>query len=289
MVEHETSLTMQRVGVFARSSNREAVRTASEVADWLERRDIAVALDETTLRVRGRAGEAFRHDQPYDLVVVLGGDGTLLSVARSLSHAVPILGINLGTLGFLTEVPRSALYPSLVRVLDGAYSLEARALFDVTLRRTNGQERRHRIFNDAVISKGALARIITLALRVDGRLVTRFRSDGLIIATPGGSTAYNLSAGGPIVHPQLAAAILTPICAHTLTLRPVVVPDSGPIEILLESSGEEVVLSVDGQDGGSLGAGDSIAIARSPASVRLVRVTGLGFYDSLREKLKWGG
>jgi len=281
---------MRRIGVVARSTNREAVHTAAELADWLARRDLEIALDETTLRVRrGRGAEVFRPDGNYDLVVVLGGDGTLLSVARSLTQGVPILGINLGTLGFLTEVPRSALYPSLVRVLAREYTLEERALFDVTVRREGVVRTSLRAFNDAVISKGALAHIITLALRVDGRLVTRFRSDGLIISTPGGSTAYNLSAGGPIVHPQLPAAILTPICAHTLTLRPVVVPDKGPIEIQLETEGEEVVLSVDGQDGGSLIGGDMIAIARSSHSVQLVRVTGLGFYDSLREKLKWGG
>ncbi len=281
---------LKRIGVVARSTNREAVHTAAELADWLARRDLEVALDETTLRARrGRGAQEFRPDGDYDLVVVLGGDGTLLSVARSLTHGIPILGINLGTLGFLTEVPRSALYPSLVRVLGHAYSLEERALFDVTVRRAGTVRTQLRAFNDAVISKGALAHIITLALRVDGRLVTRFRSDGLIISTPGGSTAYNLSAGGPIVHPQLPAAILTPICAHTLTLRPVVVPDQGPIVVQLETEGEEVFLSVDGQDGGSLLGGDTIAIARSPHAVQLVRVTGLGFYDSLREKLKWGG
>lgn len=294
MPEQESRGATKRVGVVARSTNRDAVRTAVEVADWLERRKVVVALDETTLRARNarrrtKGGEVFRYDASYDFVVVLGGDGTLLTVARSLEHEVPILGINLGTLGFLTEVPRSELYPSLVRAMSGDIALEARALFDVTLHRSRGERVHHRVFNDAVISKGSLARIVTLALRVDGQLVTRFRSDGLIVATPGGSTAYNLSAGGPIVHPQLAAAILTPICAHTLTLRPIVVPDSGPIEIVLESSGEEVVLSVDGQDGGSIAVGDTISIARSPASVQLVRVTGLGFYDSLREKLKWGG
>jgi len=281
---------IRRVGVVARSTNRDAVHTAVELADWLARRNLEVALDETTLRARrGRDAEVFDAASAYDLVVVLGGDGTLLSVARALRAGVPILGINLGTLGFLTEVARTALYPSLVRVLNGEHSLEQRALLDVTVRRAGGRGASLRAFNDAVISKGALAHIITLALRVDGRLVTRFRSDGLIVSTPGGSTAYNLSAGGPIVHPQLPAAILTPICAHTLTLRPVVVPDKGPIEIQLETEGEEVVLSVDGQDGSSLGGGDSITIVRSAASVQLVRVTGLGFYDSLREKLRWGG
>ncbi len=280
---------IHRVGVVARSTNRDAVRTASELADWLHRRGLDVALDETTMRANASdEATAFRPDESYDLVVVLGGDGTLLAVARSLGHSVPILGINLGTLGFLTEVPRSEMYPSLVQVLAGDFTVEERSLFDITLTRAGGQTSRFRAFNDAVIAKSALAHIITLELQVQAQLVARFRCDGLIVSTPSGSTAYNLSAGGPVLYPGLPVAVLTPICAHTLTLRPIVVPDRGPIRIILETRGEEVFLMVDGQEGNSVGHRDCVEIERSPSSVQLVRVTGRGFYDSLREELKWG-
>ena len=178
-----------------------------------------VALDEATLRARGLEGEApFRPGEPYDLVVVLGGDGTLLSVARTLTPGVPILGVNLGNLGFLTEINRGELYPALVQVLAGRFATEERSLFDVELRAERRRPRcAFRVLNDAVITKSALARIIELTLRVDGHLIARFRADGLIISTPTGSTAYNLSAGGPIVNPLLPVAVLTPICPHALS------------------------------------------------------------------------
>ncbi|RMH23627.1 MAG: NAD(+)/NADH kinase [Acidobacteria bacterium] len=282
--------TIKRVGVVARSTNREAIRTALELADWLERRRIEVALDETSLRTReGDGGSAFRPQEAYDLVIVLGGDGTLLAVGRSLEHEVPILGVNLGTLGFLTELPRADLYPSLVKVLAGSFRIEQRSLFDVVLRRTGGNVSTFRAFNDAVITKAALSHIITLSVWVQGDLVARLRCDGLIVSTPSGSTAYNLSAGGPILSPDLPAALLTPICAHTLTLRPIVVPDGGPIEVVLETQGEEVYLTVDGQEGNHVSYRDRVIVRRSSSSVNLVRITGRGFYESLREKLKWGG
>jgi NAD+ kinase len=220
--------------------------------------------------------------------VVLGGDGTLLSVARSLAEGVPILGVNLGSLGFLTEIGRGEMYPALVRVLDGDYAIEERPMLDVELRR-NGSEAVYRVFNDAVVTKGALARIIEMSLFVDGNLVARFRADGLIISTPTGSTAYNLSSGGPIVHPLLPVVLLTPICPHALTLRPVVVPSSATVEVRLETAGEEVFLTLDGQEGASLAYGDTVAARRSRRSARLVKVSDRTFYDSLRGKLRWGG
>ncbi len=283
--------SIQRVALVARSNHRLAVRTALELTDWLERRGLTVALDATTLRARGKDDvETFQPESSYDLVLVLGGDGTLLSVARTLASETPLLGINLGTLGFLTELTRSELYPYLVKVLAGEYEIEPRSLFDVALHRAGGSTvQRFRAFNDAVIAKGALAHIVTLDLRVQGRVVSRMRCDGLIISTPSGSTAYNLSAGGPLLYPGLPGAVLTPICAHSLTLRPIVVPDSGPIRVTLETQGEEVHLTVDGQEGSSVGYRDMVEVRRAPVTVHLVRVTGHGFYDSLREKLKWGG
>ncbi len=285
----------QRIGVVAKAASREAVHTAHELAEWLRRRGLEVALDEAILRARnlGVTGQEppFRVGEAYDLVVVLGGDGTLLSVARMLAGKVPILGVNLGTLGFLTEISRGELYPALVQVLAGRFRTETRSLFDIDLKRGGGEigPLRYRVLNDAVITKSALARIIELTLRVDGHLVARFRADGLIISTPTGSTAYNLSAGGPILSPLLGVAVLTPICPHALSLRPIVVPDSGAIEVTLETPREEVYLTLDGQEGTSLSQGDTVSITRSKASVKLIKVSERTFYDNLRGKLRWGG
>jgi NAD+ kinase len=281
---------MTQMAIVARSASRDAVRTASELADWLRRRGLEVAMDHPSLRARQLSDVTpFDEAHAYDLVVVLGGDGTLLSVARAVARGVPILGVNLGRLGFLTELTRSELYPSLVRVLAGDFEIEERSLFDVEIERPNGSVSRFQAFNDAVIAKAALAHIIELRLEIDGRLVSVFRADGLIMSTPNGSTAYNLSAGGPIVHPTLPVAVLTPICAHTLSLRPIVVPDDGTIEIVLETQQEEVYLTVDGQEGSSLGYHDRVRVRRAGAPVRLVRMSDRTFYDSLRRKLKWGG
>jgi NAD+ kinase len=281
---------IRRVGVVAKAGSRDAEAVTRELVGWLRRRDLAVSLDEHTLAVVGD-GDAppFDAAERYDLVVVLGGDGTLLSVARSVAPGVPIFGVNLGNLGFLTEINRGELYPSLVKVLDGRFEIEPRALLDVELRRVGSAARPFRVLNDAVVTKGAQARIIELTLRVDGNLVARFRSDGLIVSTPTGSTAYNLSSGGPIVYPLLPVVVLTPICPHALTLRPVVVPSASAVEVTLESRGEEVFLTLDGQEGCPLAGGDTVAARRSEVVVRLVKVSGRTFYDSLRGKLRWGG
>jgi NAD+ kinase len=281
---------IKEVGIVAHSGSKVAIRTAFELSDWLRRRNIEVALDEPILSARNLDGvSSWDPERRYDLVVVLGGDGTLLGVARSVSPEVPILGVNLGHLGFLTEVTRKDLYPSLVKVLAGEFDIEERSLFDVEVHPTGGKVASFRAFNDAVITKSALARIIQLELRVDGHLVARFRADGLIISTPNGSTAYNLSAGGPIVFPGLQVAVLTPICPHTLSLRPIVVPDSRAIEVTLETQDEEVYLTVDGQEGRSLGYRDRVVLRRSDTPVRLIRMRGRTFYASLRDKLNWGG
>ena len=280
----------QRVGVVAKVGSREAVHTAHELAEWLRRRDLTAVLDDATLRAKGGAGHLpFRPEEPYDLVIVLGGDGTLLATARNLSPGVPILGVNLGNLGFLTEVGRGGLYPALVQVLAGKFEIEERSLLDVELRRASGGVLPFRVLNDAVITKSALARIIELTLQVDGHLIARYRSDGVIISTPTGSTAYNLSAGGPIVHPLLPVVVLTPICPHALSLRPIVVPDTGSIEVTLETQREEVYLTCDGQEGTSIGHRDTVRVTRSRSAVRLVKVETPSFYDNLRAKLRWGG
>jgi NAD+ kinase len=281
---------IHRVGIVAKAGSGDSLHAAHELSEWLRRRGLEAELDEASLQARGIRGErAFDPAGAYDLVVVLGGDGTLLSVARTVARGVPILGVNLGNLGFLTEINRGELYPTLVKVLDGKHAIEERSLFDVELRRDGGPPASFRVLNDAVVTKSALSRIIELTLRVGGHLIARFRADGLIISTPTGSTAYNLSAGGPVLNPLLPVAVLTPICPHALSLRPIVVPDAGPIEVTLETKAEEVYLTLDGQEGTSLGYRDTVSITRSDLKVRLVKVSERSFYDSLRGKLRWGG
>ena len=280
----------RKIAVVAKRVSQEALETAVELAHWLRRRQLGVALEETILEANPEVqAEAFDRSEIYDLVVVLGGDGTLLSVARSLADSIPILGVNMGNLGFLTEVPRSELYPSVMKFLEGDYEVDERALLDVSLRRATGEEVSYRVLNDAVINKSALARIIELVVTVDGHRVATYRSDGLIISTPTGSTAYNLAAGGPILNPMLPVVVVTPICPHTLTLRPIVVPDSGSVEIRLETSHEEVYLTLDGQEGTQIEYGDTISLRRSEDVVRLIKTSDRTFYDSLRDKLRWGG
>ena len=295
----------KRVGVVAKRGSQPAAELAGELVEWLERRQIEVLLDPATASsIDVRGSEPLAPGARCDFVVVLGGDGTLLAVARKAAGGPPILGVNLGRLGFLTEVPRNALYPALVEVLSGHYTLEPRSLFDVEHRSfgtggkggDSGQRKRFRALNDVVIAKSALSRVIELALTVDGRDVARYRADGLVISTPTGSTAYNLSAGGPILHPLLPVAVITPICPHTLTLRPLVVPDSSLIEARLEARPGEapdrvdrVFLTVDGQEGGDVAPGDQVRVTRSPHPVYLVRTGERGsIFDGLKAKLHWG-
>jgi NAD+ kinase len=283
---------IRRVALVHKHGEPEAKRLAAELADWLRRRDLEVELPEPTGRAEQCSDERDGVDLPAgsapDLVVVLGGDGTLLSVARAIQGAAPILGVNLGTLGFLTEINRGELYPSLVEVLAGRFEIEERSLFEVELRRAAGEVGRYRVFNDAVVNKSALARMIRLVVRIDGRFVAVYRADGLILSTPNGSTAYNLSAGGPIVHPALPVAVITPICPHTLSQRPLVVPDRCEIEVTLDTSQEEVYLTLDGQEGGILRHRDAIRVRVAPERVRLIQVSRRTFYDALRNKLRWG-
>jgi len=280
---------IETVGVVSRDGAA-AAAVARELAEWLVRRGHRVLLDPRTREEIGRAdlGE-LSPGEGCDLIVVLGGDGTLLSVARRFPGGPPILGVNLGRLGFLTEVARDGLYPALVEVLAGEFHLEERSLFDVALERGNGRRRQYLALNDAVLAKTALSRIIELHLQVDGRSVSRYRADGLVVSTPTGSTAYNLSAGGPILHPQLPVAVVTPICPHTLTLRPLVVPDTSRIEISLETPSEKVYLTIDGQEGGEMAFGDRVVVQRHPEPALLVR-TGdpRSIFEGLRSKLHWG-
>jgi NAD+ kinase len=224
-----------------------------------------------------------------DLVIVLGGDGTLLSVARLIgSREVPILGVNLGGLGFLTEITLDELFPTLEAVLRDQYSLSRRLTLTVRVLRGGELVAGFEALNDAVINKTALSRIVDLETHVNGEYVATFRADGLILSTPTGSTAYCLAAGGPIIYPTLPALVIIPICPHTLTNRPLVVPDSAVVEIIQGSEGEDVHLTVDGQVGVDLRYRDVVAVQRSTRSIALVKSPKLNYFDLLRTKLKWG-
>ena len=223
-----------------------------------------------------------------DLVVVLGGDGTLLSAARiTAAIDVPLLGVNLGSLGFLTEVPLQSLYSMLDAIAQGRAPIEQRTLINVEIHRDGVVRGNYLVFNDAVVNKTPLARLNTYDLYVDKAFVSGYRADGMIIATPTGSTAYSLSAGGPVLMPSVRALVITPVAPHSLTHRPLVVPDSSEIEILLRSEEEVAYLSLDGQPGLDLRDGDRVRCRRSEHMASLFR-TGTDFFTVLRSKMKWG-
>ncbi len=226
--------------------------------------------------------------RPLDLVIVLGGDGTLLSAVRATASTdAPLLGVNLGSLGFLTDVPLSALYPMLETIAQGVASVQHRSLMQCDLLRGEAVLGTYLAFNDVVVNKTALARLNNYDLSVDKVFVSSYRADGMIVATPTGSTAYSLSAGGPVVMPTVSAFVITPVAPHSLTHRPLVVPDSAMIEIVLRSDEEVAYLSLDGQPGLDLRDGDRVRCHRSEHKVGLFR-TGADFFHVLRNKLKWG-
>jgi NAD+ kinase len=283
---------VRRVVLFGKVGVREGPRIASELAAWLSKRGIEVALDEDIARALKRGPGVPRGTMPQgtDLAVVAGGDGTLLSVARAAApHGVPILAVNFGGLGFLTELQPDELYEALPGILRGEGRIEERRMLRVRRRgvaRRKGSE--HAVLNDAVITKSALARMITLDLRVDGDEVATYTSDGLIVATPTGSTAYNLSAGGPILDPRVQAMVVTPICPHTMTYRPLVVPDTVQVEIVLKHASDTAYLTLDGQVGFPLDAGDVVTVDGGARPVRLLRVARRGYFEVLHRKLRWG-
>lgn len=258
---------------------------------WLGEHGYKIVIDEETSRyIDGQliVPRSAMASQPLDLVVVLGGDGTLLSAARVTAAVdVPLLGVNLGSLGFLTEVPLQQLYPMLEAIGQGRAAVEHRSLMEVELLRGNEVRGNYLVFNDAVVNKTALARLNTYDLYIDKSFVSSYRADGMIVATPTGSTAYSLSAGGPVLMPTVQAFAITPVAPHSLTHRPLVVPDSVEIEILLRSEEEVAYLSLDGQPGLDLRDGDRVRCRRSEHQVKLFR-TGTDFFHVLRTKMKWG-
>ena len=282
----------RRVGIVIKPHWPEAREVLRQLIPWLKGKDCEVVLDIETATLAGaeQTGLA-KADVPRaaDLVVVLGGDGTLLSVARLVeSGEVPILGVNLGGLGFLTEITLDELYPVLGAVLSGNYRASRRMLLQVTVRRGEAPIAEDIVLNDAVMTKTALARIIELEVFVEQEYVTTYRADGLIISTPTGSTAYGLSAGGPILFPTMRALILVPICPHTLTNRPLVLPEEVGVQVVLNSENENVYLTLDGQVGFPLQYQDQVEVRRADREITLIVSPKKNFYEILRSRLKWG-
>jgi len=265
---------------------------APEVVDWLKRHGYEVLIDKETGSYLPARAALPRDELAYkkpEFVLVLGGDGTMLAAARALAEAkIPVLGVNLGTLGFLTEVSLSELYPTLEALVQERCAVEVRSMLHCHLMRQGKRVAHFDALNDAVIHKSAMARIMEFEIQVDDRFVASYRADGLIVATPTGSTAYSLAAGGPVVSPEVAAFIITPISPHMLTHRPVVVKDSRIVKILVIGTPEEAFLTVDGQVGIPVLEGDHITCKKSAREVRLLRHADRTFFDVLRMKLKWG-
>jgi len=281
----------RRVAVLAKPGTPQGQRIAFELGSWLRARDVAVRFDERTAKALGLKDGIRADTLPAgtDLVIVAGGDGTLLSAARLAGPlGIPILGVNFGGLGFMTELQPEELYSALDRLLLGDYEIEQREALRVRFRRGRKLLGEFSLLNDAVVTKTALARMLVIELRIDGELVATYTSDGLIVATPTGSTAYNLSAGGPILDPRMSAFVIAPICPHTMSYRPLVVPGDVRIEVTLRSLTEEAYLTLDGQVGFPMKQLDALVVDRHPRSVQLVRVAHRGFFEVLQRKLHWG-
>ena len=278
---------IKRVMIVCKRHQPRALPTVRLIVRFIEKRGIEVLLDPDTSRALKRPPRGVR--RPADLYVVLGGDGTLLSVARSIAaHPRPILGVNLGGLGFLAEIGPEEAREVLDEVLSGRFALEQRMALEVSLLRGRRTVVRQRVLNDVVINKSAVARIFGMDLKLDGHFVTVYRADGLIISTPTGSTAYSLSAGGPVIQPDMEAIVIAPICPHTLTMRPLVVPPGTRVEIALREGGSEVYLTLDGQVGYPLRPFDRVRVKRSRHPVLMVRTGRRNHYDVLCRKLGWG-
>ena len=283
---------MKRVGIVAKPDAPRAPEVVARLVDWLGERGLTVTLEKETSGIVPalRASAAHRTELPglVDLLIVLGGDGTLLSVARAVGDlGVPILGVNLGGLGFMTATTLDEMLPSLEAMIEGRMVIEDRLMLRARVIRNGAALCEHMALNDLVITKSAMSRIISLAVSVEGQYATAYRADGLIISTPTGSTAYSLSAGGPILFPQVEAIVLTPICSHTLTNRPIVLPAADRIEVTVQSD-QEIMLTVDGQVGVGLRESDIVEVRKASARMRLVRFPQKDFFDVLRTKLKWG-
>jgi len=281
------------VGIIYKHRHKPARSEATKLEGWFREKGINVFLEEMDAKepLYECQEEASAIPKTVDWVVVLGGDGTLLGAARRVGrYGAPLLGVNLGGLGFLTGIPIDRLYPVIEMMIDGRLEVESRVMLETKVFRNNNEICRFQVLNDVVINKRTLARIIDLEVTLNNEFLTTFRADGLIISTPTGSTAYNLSAGGPILYPTMETLILTPICPFTLTNRPIIIPDTSVIDIQMGKESEEtVVLTFDGQVGFDLYFGDRVIICKSEEKIKLLKPPDHSHFKILRTKLMWGG
>lgn len=289
--------TPRRVGIVLKPHQPEALETICSVVQWLHERGIQLvgSLEIERERIEHETGcsvETLERESlaaGVDLILVLGGDGTMIATARMIGDTeVPVLGVNYGGLGYLAEFRIEELYIALESILKGDYRVDRRVMLSVELVRGEEYLTRNRVLNDVVINKSALARIIEIEAYLNRQFVNSFRADGLIVSTPTGSTAYNLSAGGPVIFPSMNAVVITPICPFTLSNRPIVVPDESLIELRLKTANEEVVLTLDGQVGLALKPEDRVLISKSKTTFNLVQPANRNYFEVLRDKLRWG-
>lgn len=277
---------IRSVGIVVKPAHAEASSTALELSAWLRERGITEVRDPVSA---GETRPVNRQTLDADLIVVLGGDGTMISTARLIGDKdALVLGINYGSLGYLTDFRIEEMFPAIEAILAGNYEIDRRVMLDAEHWRDDQKLAIGRVLNDVVINKAALARIIEIEVKLNGLFVNSFRADGLIVSTPTGSTAYNLSAGGPIIYPSMNAIVMTPICPFTLTNRPIVVPDHAEISLALDNENEGVILSLDGQTGYPMRAGDRVVIRKSRTTFNIVQPANRNYFDVLRDKLKWG-
>jgi NAD+ kinase len=288
---------IKRIGVVVKPHQPDALETLCRLTTWLNERGIKLVglPDIERERIEHQTGCTVEVvadadiAKQVDLMLVLGGDGTMIATARMVSDTeVPVMGVNYGGLGYLAEFPLEDLFPALEGVREGKYRIQQRLMLSVELWRGEELVTRNRVLNDVVVNKSALARIIEIEAYLNQQFVNLFRADGLIVATPTGSTAYNLSAVGPIIYPSMKAIVITPICPFTLSNRPIVVPDDSEIEVRLMTKNEEVALTLDGQVGFELQAADRVLIRKSNTAFNLVQPPNRNYFDVLRNKLKWG-
>ena len=283
--------TIETVGIISKPAVPAAADVVPRLLAWLEARGLRVRYDEGTAVYAGRTDGLQREEVPEgcDLLIVLGGDGTLLSAARAIgSRQIPLFAVNLGGLGFLTAITIDELYPELERALRGEHRIGRRKLLHAEVRRGDRVFSRYEALNDVVLTKAAIARIIDLDTYVDKQFVCAYKADGLIVSTPTGSTAYSLSAGGPIIFPSVPTICLTPICPHMLTYRPVLVAETSEVEVRCRGEDASVYLTIDGQIGEPLKKDDSVVCRSSEYALHLIRPPRMMFFDVLRQKLKWG-
>lgn len=281
---------IQKIGIICKTGISEPVVILKELLPWLKQKGYETFVDVETASVFNIDGFA-RSQIPSlsDLIIVLGGDGTLISTCRLVADkGVPVLGVNIGGLGFLTEIPVEKLYEMLEIVLTGDCPIEERLMLKAQVLRHGALIAEYNVLNEVVVNKAALARIIDLETYINQSYVTTFKADGLIISTPTGSTAYSLSAGGPVLYPTLDNIVVTPICPHTLTNRPIVLAGNSIIEVILRSPTERVYLTLDGQVGFSVMQNDTVVVEKSPFKTRLLIPCDRDYFEILREKLKWG-